>query len=168
MNRLIYLALALLVGGVLVAPAVGQEKPFPGTQGDGFLYVDVVNSPRPKANKPRPKSCTQINAFRRGERPVWRIWGVHAPTGAVLSPENVQYAYIRIPGATANVKLNWGPLGAGAGRSWFWTAGWDIPVDYPLGVVVYRVVFKTDDGKFVIYTEEGLPDGSRMTVLPQS
>lgn len=158
-----------LATGTPAAPAAAQspavDKPFPGVVGDVFLYVDVVNSPRPKAAAPRPKSCTQLSTVKRGERPVLRIYGVETETGEALTPENVKYAYVKIPGL-ANVKLNWGPHGSGTARSWFWTAGWDVAVDYPLGVLPFKVVFKTESGKFGIYTQEGLPAEYRLTVLP--
>lgn len=158
-----------LATGTPAAPAAAQspavDKPFPGVVGDVFLYVDVVNSPRPKAAAPRPKSCTQLSTVKRGERPVLRIYGVETETGEALTPENVKYAYLKIPGL-ANVKLNWGPHGSGTARSWFWTAGWDVAVDYPLGVLPFKVVFKTESGKFGIYTQEGLPAEYRLTVLP--
>lgn len=167
MRKLISLLAVAVVAGVLVSPAATEDKPFPGVQGDGFLAVDIVNSTRPKAAKPRPRSCTQSSTWRRGERPVWRVWGVEAGTGDPLTTENVKYAYVKIAGQD-NVKLNWGGHGAGAGRSFFWTAGWDVPLDYPLGVVSYRIVFKLESGKFVIWTQDGLPPEQRMTVLPAS
>lgn len=158
-----------LAAGAPAAPAAAQtiaeDKPFPGTMGDVFLYVDVVNSPRPKAAAPRPKSCTQLSSAKRGERPVLRIWGVEAGTGEALTTENVKYAYVKIPGLP-NVKLNWGPHGSGTARSYFWTAGWDIALDYPLGVLPFKVVFKTESGKFGIYTQDGLPPENRLTILP--
>lgn len=158
-----------LATGTPAAPAAAQspavDKPFPGVVGDVFLYVDVVNSPRPKAAAPRPKSCTQLSTVKRGERPVIRVYGVETETGEALTPENVKYAYLKIPGL-ANVKLNWGPHGSGTARSYFWTAGWDVAVDYPLGVLPFKVVFKTESGKFGIYTQEGLPAEYRLTVLP--
>ncbi len=146
-----------------LSPAV--DKPFPGNVADVVLYVDIVNSPRPKAAAARPKSCTQLSTVKRGERPVVRVWGVESGTGDVLSPENVKYAYLKIPGL-ANVKLNWGGHGSGTARSYFWTAGWDVATDYPLGVLAFKIVFKTESGKFGIYTQEGLPAEYRLTVLP--
>lgn len=196
MRRLVYLLGAALTAGALAAPVAAQapaddrapvgdqapvaaqepaqeaaqepaqDKPFPGNQADVFLYVDTVNSPRPPANKPRPKACTQLSAFKRGERIVFRVWGVESGTGDVLTTENVKYAYVKIPGQP-NVKLNFGPHGSGTGRSTFWTAGWSVPLDYPLGVLAYRIVFKTESGKFGIFTQDGLPQESLLTILPQ-
>lgn len=142
-----------------------EDKPFPGTMGDVFLYVDVVNgNPKPPAVR-RPKSCTQLSSAKRGERPVFRIYGVETGTGEALTTENVKYAYVKIPGM-ANVKLNWGPHGSGSAKSWFWSAGFDIAADYPLGVLPFKVVFKTESGTFGIFTQDGLPPEYRLTILP--
>lgn len=151
------------VGLATGAPAA--DKPFPGTVADVVLYVDVVNSPRPKGAAPRPKACTQLSSVKRGERPVLRVFGFEAGTGEVLTPENVKYAYVKIPGLP-NVKLNWGGHGSGTARSYFYTAGWDVAADYPLGVLAFKVVIKTESGKFGIYTQDGLPPENRLTVLP--
>lgn len=191
MRYLIYVLGVALVAGVLAASAAAQapaqgtlslgdqtdavplaavrtaadDKPFPGTVGDVFLYVDVVNGrPKPPAVA-RPKSCSQLSTVKRGERPVIRVYGVEAATGEPLTSANVKYAYLKIPGMP-NVKLNWGPHGSGSARSYFWTAGWDVAADYPLGVLPFKVVFKTESGKFGIYTQDGLPPEYRLTVLP--
>lgn len=158
-----------LGAGAPAAPAADQraaeDKPFPGTLADVFLYVDVVNgNPKPPAVK-RSRSCTQWSSFKRGERPVFRVYGVETGTGEALTTENVKYAYVKIPGL-ANAKLNWGPHGSGSAKTWFWTAGFDIPADYPLGVVAFKVVFKTESGMFGTYTQDGLPPENRMTILP--
>lgn len=167
MRRVMYLLGAALVAGALTAPALAQEpaKPFPGNTADAFLYVDTVNGSRPKGAKPRPIGCTQISYWKRGEQLVFRVWGVEASTGEVLSTTNVKYAYVKIPGSP-NLKLSWGPHGAASNRVWFWTAAFDIPADYPLGVLAYRVVFKTESGKFGIYDESALPESSRLTINP--
>ncbi len=158
-----------LATGAPAAPATVQspavDTPFPGTMADVFLYIDIVNgNPKPPAVR-RPKSCSQLSTVKRGERPVIRVYGVETETGEALTPENVKYAYLKIPGL-ANVKLNWGPHGAGTARSYFWTAGWDVAADYPLGVLPFKVVFKTESGKFGTYTQDGLPPEYRLTVLP--
>lgn len=162
-------AVVALATDAPAAPAAPQtaadDKPFPATLADVFLYVDVVNG-RPKPpGVARPKSCTQLSSVKRGERPVLRVYGVEAGTGEALTTANVKYAYVKIPGLP-NVKLNWGPHGSGSARSYFWTAGWDVAADYPLGVLPFKVVFKTESGKFGIYTQDGLPPENRLTVLP--
>ena len=147
MTRLVLIAaaaLALLVGGVTRSEAATSAKL------DVFLYVDSVNGTRPAGAKPRPIGCTQTNIFQRGEQLVFRVWGSEVSSGAVLSTENVKYAYAKIPGQP-NLKLNWGAHGAAPNRVWFWTAAFQIPKDYPLGTATMRIVFKTEANKFGIF-----------------
>ena len=166
MKRIAYLLGAALAAGLVAAPALAQEPaPFPGKQKDVFLYVDTVNGTRPKGTKPRTIGCTQTSYFKRGEQMVFRIWGTETETGDTLSTENVTYAYVSIPGQP-NLRLNWGPHGAASNRVWFWTAAFDVPADYPLGVMAFRVVFKTESNKFGIYEQSALPEGSRLTINP--
>jgi hypothetical protein len=84
---------------------------------------------------------------------VFRIWGTEAPTGSILSTENVKYAYVKIPGQP-NLKLNWGAHGATSNRVWFWTAAWIIPKNYPLGTAATQIVFKTENNTFGRYDYE--------------
>lgn len=133
----------------LVVPTIAQAADGPKKL-DAFIYVDTVNGSRPVGVKPRPIGCTQSNVFTRGEQMVFRVWGTDAASGAVLSTENVAYAYVKFPGLP-NAKLNWGPHGPTTNRVWFWTWAVVIPADYPLGDGVARIVFKTDDGKFGTY-----------------
>lgn len=144
LTLLVGLALALTA---LVVPALAQAADGPKKL-DAFLYVDTVNGSRPSpGTKPRPIGCTQTNNFTRGEQMVFRVWGTDAATGAILSTENVAYAYVKFPGLP-NAKLNWGAHGATTNRVFFWTWAVNIPADYPLGDGTARIVIKTDDGKF--------------------
>ena len=150
-THLLLVAMAVAASVVIVAPAAGQTVEPP--QRSVFLYVDTVNGTRPVGAKPRAIGCTQTNYFQRGEQVVFRIWGTEASTGAVLSTENVKYAYIKIPGQ-ANMRLNWGAHGAATNRVWFWTTPWIVPKNYPLGAVTVRIVFKTEANKFGFYDYE--------------
>ena len=146
MRRLSLLAGIVVALGALVTPALAQAPQKLAV----FLYVDTVNGSRPVGAKLRPLSCTQTNTFKRGEQVVFRIWGSEAETGAVLSTENVKYAYVKLPGQP-NLKLNWGAHGSPANRVWFWTTPWIVPADYPLGAITARIVFKTEANKFGLY-----------------
>jgi hypothetical protein len=150
MRRLtLLLAFALAVTG-LVVPTIAQGADGPKKL-NAFLYVDTVNGSSPAAGTPRrPISCTQTNTYARGEQIVFRAWGSDAETGAILSTENVDYAYVTFPGQP-NLKMGWGAHGAASNRVWFWTAWLRIPADYPLGDGTARIVFKTDEGKFATY-----------------
>jgi hypothetical protein len=159
MKRLmIVTGLAVAACAVLV-PALASAADAPKKL-DVMLYVDTVNGSRPAFGaKARPVSCTQTNVYVRGEQQVFRIWGTVAGSGDVLSPENVKYAYVSVPG-TPNMKLNWGSHGSVSNKVWFWTAAWNLPADYPLGEATAKIVFKTEDDSFGTYEY-------KFTVVPQ-
>lgn len=149
MRRLFMFLGVAIIAGAVTAPALALQDATPPKL-NVFLYVDTVNGSRPVGVKPRPTSCTQTNNFKRGEQVVFRVWGTEAATGAILSTENAKYAYVKIPGQP-NIKLNWGAHGVPSNRVWFWTAAWIVPPDYPLGTADFRIVFKTEAGKFGQY-----------------
>jgi hypothetical protein len=76
---------------------------------------------------------------------VPRAWGFDLTKGLVLTMDNVTEAHASIPGQP-DAPLAWGAHGAVGNRVWFWSAGMDVPVDYPLGDVVLKVVFTLDSG----------------------
>ncbi len=146
MRRLLLFAGVVAVLGAVAAPAFAQVP----EKLSVFLYVDTVAGTRPVGAKPRPIGCSQTNVWKRGEQMVFRAWGSEAETGAILSSENVKYAYAKVPGQP-NLKLNWGSHGAATNKVWFWSNAWIIPADYPLGTTSARIVFKTESNKFGFY-----------------
>lgn len=92
-------------------------------------------------------ACTRTNFFPRRERIVWHITMVDAKTGKVIEAADVKYAYLKIPGLP-NLKLKYGPHGKDPlVAPWNWYYGWDVPPDYPLGLVDYQIVVKTKSMK---------------------
>ena len=156
MRRLLLLLGVVAALGAVAAPAFAQVP----QKLNVFLYADTVNGSRPVGAKPRPIGCTQTNVWKRGEQVVFRAWGSEAETGAILSSENVKYAYVKIPGQP-NLKLNWGSHGAATNKVWFWANAWIIPADYPLGALTARIVFKTESNTFGFYDHE-------MTINPSA
>jgi hypothetical protein len=172
MKRLLTV-LVLALGGTVLTTSAGAQappapNPFPGAKHQVFLYVDTVQNSRPKNPAVTPTvGCTQTNFFRRGQGVVFRVWGVETKTGETLTPDNVRYFYVSIPGQ-ANLKLSFGAHGSGPAdtKPWFWTVNWDVPSDYPLGVVPFRVLVRMKDGRRTSFSQEGLSATSRLTVTP--
>jgi hypothetical protein len=152
---------AVVVAGALAAPALAQA-PYPSSKVDVAVYADTVSSSRGDVKLSRV--CTQSNYFPRKARVVFRAWAVNTKTGQALGQEDMKYAYVRIPGQP-NLKLNWGPHGAVGNKVQFWSAAWAIPADYPLGVVPFRIVFKTDENTFGIYQQPAI-EAAQLTVTP--
>lgn len=125
-----------------VAP--GPTNPWPGKQFDIAFYVETVTaSPKESVwGKWANVRCTQTNFFPRGEGIVFHITAINARTGKIVEPVDVKYAYLKIPGQP-NFKLKYGPHGRDpATAPWTWYYRWDVPLDYPLGVVPFEVVLK--------------------------
>ena len=76
------------------------------------------------------------------------MWGVETKTGDALTLDNVRYFYVTIPGQP-NLKLTFGGHGSGPAETkpWYWTVNWDVPAGYPLGVVPFKMLVRTKDGK---------------------
>jgi hypothetical protein len=143
-----------------VAKQIAADGPYPASSVGISLYSDTVTSTRGAVIQKR--GCAQTNYFPRNSRAVFRMWAVDGKTGQPITDADVQYVYIKIPGLP-NQALTWGGHGSGASKVYFWSLGWGVPVDYPLGAVNFRIVLKTTDGRFGVYTQPQV-DGSQMTV----
>ncbi len=149
-----------LVGAALAASAAlaedqpppiptppGPQNPWPGKKFAIFFYVETLTASPGESiyGKAAPTRCTQTNFFARGERAVWHISAVNARTGEIITNKDVKYAYLKIPGMK-NVGVTYTPHGRDPVTApWTWTARWDIPLDYPLGVVPFQLVMKLKD-----------------------
>ena len=143
-------------------PPPPPGPPYPPKAVAVAMYADTVTSSRGEVRQPRV--CTQTNYFPRRSRVVFRMWGVDTKTGLAITPLDVKYVYIKIPGQP-NLGMNYGPHGSASNRVTFWSAAWAIPATYPLGVVPFKIVVKTQDNRFAIYRQPAV-DGSRLTVIP--
>ncbi len=159
--RTIGLLLAMAFVGALLATSValaddqpppiptppGNQNPWPGKKVSIFFYVETLTASKGESiyGKAASAACTQTNFFARGERAVWHISAVNARTGQVITSKDVKYAYLKIPGMK-NIGVTFVPHGKDPVTApWTWTARWDIPLDYPLGVVPFQLVMKLKD-----------------------
>lgn len=160
--KTLYVTLAAAVVAAAVAVPVNAQSPYPGAKAQIAVYADTVSGASGAVKAAR--GCTQYSNFRRQQRVVFRAWAVDTETGQALGADEIRYAYVKIPGQP-NVKLNWGPHGAVGNKVQFWSAGWTVPADYPLGVVAYKIVFKTEDGRFGTYVQPPI-ESAQLTVIP--
>lgn len=151
-------------------PPGPQNNPWPpGKKVDVAFHVETLTaSPRESIyGRWAPISCTQTNFFARGERVVWHIGAVNARTGKVINNADVKYAYLVIPGMK-NIGVTWVPHGRDPVTAvWTWTARWDIPLDYPLGIVPFKLVMKLKDwpkNKVTVWTQIPMPI-TQLTVI---
>lgn len=163
------LALLILSGcstpGQGAAPAASPSPSYPvrtgvwpGSSTDLAFYVETVTaSPgESKYGKAAPAACMQTNFFARGERVVWHIAAVDTRTGHVVLPEDVRSARLKLPGVSPDIDINFIKHGKTDQSPMTWNAAWDIPPDYPLGVIPFQVAFQLKSwpaGKVATFTQ---------------
>ena len=125
----------------------GDQNPWPGKKFSVFFFVETVTASPGESvyAKAAPTRCTQTNFFARGERAVWHISAVNARSGQIITNKDVKYVYLIVPGMK-NIPVTFTPHGKDPVTApWTWTARWDIPLDYALGVVPFKLVMKLKD-----------------------
>lgn len=130
-------------------PVGVAQNPWPGKKFDVFFYVETVTANKGESvwGKAAPLGCTQTNYFVRGERAVWHITAVNTRTGNIITNADAKYAYLKVPGME-NIGVTFTPHGRDPVTApWTWTARWDIPLDYPLGLVPFQLVMKLKEWK---------------------
>ncbi|MBI2831855.1 MAG: hypothetical protein HYX79_06340 [Chloroflexi bacterium] len=113
-----------------------------------FFYVDTVTAGagESKFNVDASRYCAISGVFQRGMHIVWRMEVIDTSTGKVLQATDVKSAALKLPHGE-NKNFNFGRHGATEDSPWFWTSAWDVPMDYPLGVLDFTVEVTTNDGK---------------------
>lgn len=127
---------------------------------DVSVFADTITSTR--GDVLSKKGCSATSNFVRKQRVVWRMWAVDAASGKPITADDVKYVYIKIPGQ-ANMNLTYGKHGSLSISPYFWSLGWAVPADYPLGTVDYKIVMKLKDGRFGYYTQPA--DGTAMLTV---
>ncbi len=94
----------------------------------------------------KSSSCVVTSAFKRGMRIVWRFEIIDVTTGKRLTDQDVAAAIVKLP-TGEEIKGRFGRHGATSDAPWFWATGWDVPLDYPLGVLDWEINVTTKDGK---------------------
>lgn len=123
----------------------GPTNPWGGKKAKVAFFVETLTSGKGESvwGRSAGRSCIRTNLFPRKERVVFHIMAWDAKAGKTIEPEDVRYAYIKIPGLP-NQKLSYGPHGKDPKTApWTWYFAWDIAPDYPFGAVPYELVFKT-------------------------
>jgi hypothetical protein len=132
MKKLFILALVALGAVGVGRSAYADTTPFPSVHaGDIFVIAQTVN-----------KDCVMSDYFAPGSSVVFRAYAVDSKTKKVLTAKNVIYFYVKIP-TQATVKLKATPRGACASGQYSWTGTWNVPADYPVGAVPFKVLVKS-------------------------
>ncbi len=167
------IAIASASSGSHGASATTTTTLGPPVQGKGthklFFYVDTVTgggTPAPAAG------CAMTNIFERGQVVVFRMFGVHVPSGGTnLLPSTVSNAFVKIPGV-ARIPLAYATHGVDS----YWTAAWTVPKSWKVGVVNFAVTVKTKalpktktlpaiPAQTGTFTQAGFPEPSQLQVV---
>ena len=147
MKRIVVLAAALAAFASLAGAASAADPPpptvvpFPAPQlGPVFVAAQTVD-----------KTGAMQNQFAPGSSVIFRAYAVDSKTHKTVAAKDAKYFYVTIPNQP-NVKLKYDPQAAGATGRLAWTGTWTIPATYPAGLVVFKVLVKTESkriGQFV-------------------
>lgn len=115
-----------------------------------YAHIDTVTAGpnESKFNVDPLLSCVKTSMFKRGMHVVWRMELVDTSSGKILQAADIKDAILKLPNGTEN-KFRYGRHGSTEDAPWFWTTAWDVPPDFPLGVLDYTVTVTTQDGKTV-------------------
>jgi hypothetical protein len=146
------------------APKVTPSAAFYNTPQPYSVYVEVLTASRQSSfDILATAGCTPASLFVRGQRIVWRYEIIDTSTGKRLTDLDGAKVKIVLPNsveaAGAFSQRGGGKL---ADAPFMWGSNWDIPLDYPLGGIDYKVMITTKDGKSFTWSPPVVvaPDGS--------
>jgi hypothetical protein len=158
MKRVLTAAVVSLgaAGILFAATAGGQANPPawpPGGAAQVFIWADTVTADTGK----------QENFFSQGSKVVFRAYAVDLKTKKVITRTQARYFYVKIPGQP-NVRMTYGPVGAGAAKRSLWTGAWAVPTDYQLGIVEFRVLVHTRERHHGVFQQAPVAP-SQLTIV---
>jgi hypothetical protein len=148
MSKLLVSLVALVAFGAFAATAFAADPapptvvPFPAPQlGPVFVAAQTVD-----------KTGAMQNQFAPGSSVIFRAYAVDSKTKTTVAAKDAKYFYVAIPNQP-NVKLKYDPSAAGASGRLAWTGTWTIPATYPVGLVAFRVLVKTESKRIGIFVQ---------------
>ncbi len=127
-----FLILMAATAAVSAFPAVADaETPFPSpTVQEVFIAAQTVTTER-----------ALITQIAPGATVVFRGYAVDGKTRKLIAAKDVKYFYVKIPDRP-NVKLKYDPQAPGASARMPWSGAWNVPADYRLGQVDFKILIK--------------------------
>ena len=123
--------------------------------GPFFFYVETLTSTGPSKYGFTPtQPCIQTGVFKRGMRMVVRFEVLDTATGKRVTDKDGAMIKLLLPHGE-EVPGRWtirGSVAAMPDSAWMWDTTWDIPPDYPIGSVDYRILVATKDGRTATFT----------------
>lgn len=161
------LAAGTLAASAVAEPAPPSVAPMPvGGKMAVFVAADTVFAPTSTSGYKAELPYAQTNFFPRGSAVLFRTWAIDIKTGKVLTPTDVKYAYVNIPGQSP-LKLSYGKLGTAASAPTLWTATWNVSPTQALGVVPFRIHFRTKANTYGLFYQVPVPN-AQLQIIPAS
>jgi hypothetical protein len=143
-------------------PAAGGPRPTFTTPasyyepvGPFFFYVETLTSTGPSKYGFTPtQPCIQSGVFKRGMRMVVRFEILDTKTGKRVTDRDGANIKLLLPHGE-EIPGRWTIRGSAAAMpdsAWMWDTTWDIPPDYPVGSLDYRIAITAKDGRVATFT----------------
>lgn len=143
-------------------PAAGGPRPTFTTPasyyepvGPFFFYVETLTSTGPSKYGFTPtQPCIQSGVFKRGMRMVVRFEILDTSTGKRVTDKDGANIKLILPHGE-EIPGRWTIRGSAAAMpdsAWMWDTSWDIPPDYPIGSLDYRITIAAKDGRTATFT----------------
>lgn len=125
----------LFAVGEAAAPAAGKVP---------LIVVDNIVVGR--VNVPQERVCVQASRFLRGEQVVWQIKVVDPSTGKEMKSSQIKKIWVELVDGQV-LEAKYGDRPKDNPTDGFWAAAWEIPKNYPTGVVDYTIYAEAVDGR---------------------
>ena len=124
--------------------------------GPFFFYVETLtaNEMPNKYGFAPTVACIQSGVFKRGMKIVVRFEVLDTKTAKRVTDKDEANIKMILPHGE-EVIARWTIRGSAAAlpdSAWMWDTSWDIPPDYPVGSLDYRIVVTTKDGRTGTFT----------------
>ena len=123
--------------------------------GPFFFYVETLTANGPNKYGFAPtQPCIQSGVFKRGMKMVVRFEILDTKSGKRVTDKDGATIRLVLPHGE-EVPGRWAVRGAGAAlpdSAWMWDTSWDIPPDYPVGSLDYRITIATKDGRKMTFS----------------
>lgn len=123
--------------------------------GPFFFYVETLTSTGPSKYGFVPtQPCIQSGVFKRGMRMVVRFEILDTKTGKRVTDKDGANIKLVLPHGE-EIPGRWTIRGGAAAMpdsAWMWDSSWDIPPDYPVGSLDYRITIAAKDGRTATFT----------------
>jgi hypothetical protein len=126
--------------------------------GEFYVYAETIaTTTASKYGVASNIACTPSGAFARGQRIVFRYDVVDLSTGIRLNDKDGSVVKVVMPNGDESTG-RFGQRGGGnvPGAPFMFSSNWDIPLDYPLGGVDYKIVITAKDGRTMTWKPPAL------------